>query len=85
VYINIRKSSSMLHSAFADAYWASCLDVRKSKRGFAIFLGLDLISWSAKKTSKCISRIKGSSKYNCGIDVGSKATRRTQDSSFYIK
>jgi hypothetical protein len=47
--IHIRKSSYMLLSAFADADWAGCPDDRRSTWGFAIFLGPNLISWSARK------------------------------------
>jgi hypothetical protein len=47
--LKIRQSSSTLLSAFSDADWASCSDERKSMGGFAVFLGSNLISWSAKK------------------------------------
>jgi hypothetical protein len=39
----------MLLSAFADADWARCPDDHRSTRGFSIFLGPNLISWSARK------------------------------------
>jgi hypothetical protein len=47
--LKIRQSSSTLLSAFSDADWAGCSDDRKSTGGFAVFLGSNLISWSAKK------------------------------------
>jgi histone deacetylase 1/2 len=47
--LKIRKSNSMLVSAFSDADWASRVDDRRSTGGFAVFLGPNLISWSARK------------------------------------
>jgi hypothetical protein len=47
--LQIVKSSSMLVSGFSDADWARCLDDRRSIGGLAIFLGSNLISWSARK------------------------------------
>lgn len=38
----------MIVSGFADANWAGCLNNR-STRGFANFLGSNLVSWSARK------------------------------------
>jgi histone deacetylase 1/2 len=39
----------MLVSAFSDADWAGCVDDRRSTGGFVVFLGANLISWSARK------------------------------------
>jgi histone deacetylase 1/2 len=47
--LRINKSPSMLVSAFSDADWAGCPDDRRSTCGFAVFLGHNLISWSARK------------------------------------
>jgi hypothetical protein len=44
--LEIHKSNSLLVSGFSDADWAECLDDRRSTRGFAIFLGSNLVSWS---------------------------------------
>jgi hypothetical protein len=47
--LKVRKSDSVLVSAFADANWVGCPDDRRSTRGFAVFLGNNLVSWCARK------------------------------------
>jgi histone deacetylase 1/2 len=47
--LKIKKSKSTMVSAFSDADWAGCLDDRRSTGGFAVFLGDNLISWTARK------------------------------------
>jgi hypothetical protein len=47
--ISIRKSGSVELSAYSDADWAGCPDDRRSTGGFAIYLGPNLVSWSARK------------------------------------
>jgi histone deacetylase 1/2 len=47
--LKIRKSTSMMISAFSDADWAGCVDDRRSTGGFAVFLGSNLVSWMARK------------------------------------
>jgi histone deacetylase 1/2 len=42
--LRIRKSPSILVSAFSDADWAGCSDDRRSTGGFTVFLGSNLIS-----------------------------------------
>jgi hypothetical protein len=39
----------MLVSGFSDADWAGCVDDRRSTDGFTVFLGSNLVSWSARK------------------------------------
>ena len=45
--LQISKSSSLLVSGFSDADWAGCLDDRRSTGAFAVYLGPNLVSWSA--------------------------------------
>jgi histone deacetylase 1/2 len=47
--LKFRKSSSMGISIFTDADWAGDVDDRRSTGGFAVFVGPNLVSWSAKK------------------------------------
>jgi hypothetical protein len=44
-----KPSSSINLHAYSDADWAGCPDDRRSTTGFCIFLGPNLVSWSAKK------------------------------------
>jgi histone deacetylase 1/2 len=60
--LHIQKSSSMMLSAFSDADWAGSIDDRRSTGGFAIFLGANLISWSARKQAT-VSRSSTEAEY----------------------
>jgi hypothetical protein len=60
--LKISKSSSLLVSAFSDADWADCLDDKRSTGGFAVFLGTNLISWSARKQAT-VSRSSTEAEY----------------------
>jgi hypothetical protein len=60
--ILIRRSSSLLLSAFSDADWAGNVDDRCSTGGFAIFLGPNLITWCARKQA-IVSRSSTEAKY----------------------
>jgi histone deacetylase 1/2 len=60
--LRIGKSKTILVSAFSDADWAGCPDDRRSTGGFAIYLGANLISWSARKRAT-ISRSSTEAEY----------------------
>jgi len=60
--LKIHRSASTLVSAFSDADWAGCVDDRKSTGGFAVFIGTNLVSWSARKQST-VSRSSTEAEY----------------------
>jgi hypothetical protein len=49
-------------SGFLDADWAGCIDGHRSTRGFAIFLGSNLVSWSTQK-QQTVSRSSTEAEY----------------------
>jgi hypothetical protein len=66
--LKIRKSDSTLVSAFSDADWAGSIVDRRSTGGFAVFLGSNLIFWSARKQST-ISRLSTEAEYKAIADA----------------
>ena len=52
----------MMVSAFSDADWAGCLDDRRSTGGFVVFLGSNLVSWTARKQAT-VSRSSTEAEY----------------------
>jgi histone deacetylase 1/2 len=62
VGLTFSKSTSTLVSAFSDADWAGSVDDRRSTGGFAVFVGPNLVSWSAKKQNT-VSRSSTEAEY----------------------
>jgi hypothetical protein len=50
--IKFKRDSSLRINAFSDADWAWCPDDRQSTGEFVVYLGNNLISWSAQKQAR---------------------------------
>jgi hypothetical protein len=66
--LKILKNNSLLVSAFSDADWVGSLDDRRSTGDYAIFLGTNLVSWSARK-KPTVSRSSTEVEYNTTTNV----------------
>lgn len=60
--LRINMSSSSLVSAFSDEDWAGSVDDRRSIGGFVVYLGSNLVSWSARKQAT-VSRSSTEAEY----------------------
>jgi hypothetical protein len=66
--ITIHPDKSTLLSAFSDADWAGCVDDRRLTRVFSIYLGRNLVSWSARK-QVTVSRSSIEAKYKSLVNA----------------
>ena len=69
--LQIHKSSNFSLQAFTDADWAGCRDDRRSTRGYCIFLGTNLVSWSCKKQAT-VARSSTEAEYKALANVAAE-------------
>lgn len=55
--LRIHRSKSTLVSGFSYADWARSIDDRRSTDGFVVFLGSNLMSWSAKNKPRYLDPV----------------------------
>jgi len=60
--LHLSRSAPDTLTVYSDADWAGCPDTRRSTSGFAVFLGDNLISWSAKRQAT-VSRSSAEAEY----------------------
>jgi hypothetical protein len=69
----LHRSSGSDLVAYTDVDWAGCPDTRRSTSGYAVFVGDNLISWSAKRQT-VISRSSAEVEYHAVANGVAKAT-----------
>jgi hypothetical protein len=69
----LRRSRSTDLVVYTDADWAGCPDTRRSTSGYAVFLGDNLVSWSAKRQT-VVSRSSVEAEYRAVANGVAEAT-----------
>ncbi|CAI9279827.1 unnamed protein product [Lactuca saligna] len=69
--LTYKRSPTIPLVAYSDADWARCTDTRRSTYGYSIFLGGNLVSWSAKK-QPTVSRLSRESEYRAIANTASE-------------
>lgn len=60
--LQLLKKQKTTMTVYSDADWAGCPDTRRSTSGFCVFLGDNLVSWSAKR-QPTVSRSSAETEY----------------------
>jgi hypothetical protein len=69
----LRRSSSSDLVVYTDADWAGCSDTCCSTSGYAVFLGDNLVFWSAKRQT-VVSRSSAEAEYHAVTNGVAEAT-----------
>jgi hypothetical protein len=69
----LRRSSSSDLVVYTDADWAGCPDTHRFTSGYAVFLGDNLVFWSAKRQT-VVSHSSAEAEYHAVANVVAKAT-----------
>jgi hypothetical protein len=69
----LRRSSGSDLVVYTDADWAGCPDTRRSTSGYVVFLGDNLVFWSAKRQT-VVSRSSAKAEYGAIVNGVAEAT-----------
>jgi hypothetical protein len=69
----LRRSSGSDLVIYTDDDWTGCPDTRRSTSGYAVFLGDNLVSWSAKRQT-VVSRSSAEAEYHVVANGVAEAT-----------